>query len=358
MTRRMSGVCLLLLIGLLPGCSSLSYLHHSWQGQRDLLARAEPLEQVLQDPATDPQLATRLRHAQAIRAYASSHLQLPDNASYTRYADLQRPYALWNLFVAAPLSMDAIAHCYPFFGCIAYKGYFDQASAQAAADEWRAQGMEVYVAGIPAYSTLGWYDDPLLNSMLHWDDDYLAALLFHELAHQQFYVKDDTAFNESFATFVGQQGLREWRAAQGLEARQGDPQVLEREFVRLLLQAREQLVQLYASKRADADKLAGKAAVFAQLRSDYQAWRDQHWQGVGPYDHWFAGELNNARLLPFGLYDQWVPAFAQLYAASSGWPDFYQRVAALGELPPTAREARLQQLLQRAATEVSEAQSD
>ncbi|MEH6566815.1 MAG: aminopeptidase [Halopseudomonas sp.] len=341
----MRALALLLLIGLTTGCSSLSYLHHSWQGQRDLLARAKPLEQVLQDPATDPQLATRLRHAQQIRAFASAHLLLPDNASYTRYADLQRPYALWNLFVAEPLSMEAVPHCYPFFGCIAYKGYFDQASAETAAEHWRAKGMEVYVAGIPAYSTLGWYDDPLLNSMLHWNDDYLAELLFHELAHQQYYVKDDTAFNESFASFVGQQGLRQWRAAQGLGALQSDPRALEREFVQLLMQAREQLVQLYASDLADADKLAGKAAVFAQLRDDYQAWRNAHWQGAGPYDHWFAGELNNARLLPFGLYDQWVPAFAQLYAQSSGWADFYRRVAELGELAPAQRSAALRQLL-------------
>jgi len=349
----MRTLALLLLIGLTTGCSSLSYLHHSWQGQRDLLARAEPLEQVLQDPTTDPQLAKRLQQAQRIRAYASSHLQLPDNSTYTRYADLQRPYALWNLFGAEPLSMDAIAHCYPFFGCIAYKGYFDQATAEAAAERWRAKGMEVYVAGIPAYSTLGWYDDPLLNSMLHWDDDYLAELLFHELAHQQYYVKDDTAFNESFASFVGQQGLREWRAAQGLGALQSDPRALEREFVQLLLQAREQLVTLYASEATDSAKLAGKAEVFSQLRADYQQWRDAHWQSVAPYDHWFAGKLNNARLLPFGLYDQWIPAFAQVYAQSRDWPDFYRRVAALGELPQAQRSAALQQLLAQDAGQIA-----
>ena len=345
----MKRIGLLVMLVLLQGCSSVAYLHHSWQGQRDLLSRAQPLEEVLQNPATDPQLVKRLRQAQQIRAYASSHLQLPDNASYTRYADLQRPYALWNLFVAAPLSMDAVAHCYPFFGCIAYKGYFDQASAEEAAEHWREQGYEVYVAGIPAYSTLGWYDDPLLNSMLHWDDDYLAELLFHELAHQQFYVKDDTAFNESFASFVGQQGLREWRAQQGLDELEGDPRELEREFIKLLLQAREQLVALYASESSDADKLTAKAAVFSTLRADYQHWRDAHWQGVGPYDHWFAGELNNARLLPFGLYDQWIPAFAQVYAQSRDWPDFYRRVEALGELPDAQRNESLQNLLQRAA---------
>ncbi len=349
---------LLLLFLLVSGCSSLSYLHHSWQGQRDLLSRAEPLEQVLQDPSTDPQLVERLRHAQQIRAYASAHLQLPDNASYTRYAELPRPYALWNLFVAAPLSMDAVAHCYPFFGCIAYKGYFDQATAEAAATHWREQGMEVYVAGIPAYSTLGWYDDPLLSSMLHWDDDYLAELLFHELAHQQFYVKDDTAFNESFASFVGQQGLREWRAQQGLDALEGDPRELEREFIQLLLQAREQLVALYASESSDADKLTAKAAVFSTLRADYQHWRDAHWEGTGPYDHWFAGELNNARLLPFGLYDHWTPAFGLLYARSGGWPDFYQRVESLGELPDAERAAALEQLLEAAGKQVSESKAD
>ncbi|MGB3595972.1 MAG: aminopeptidase [Pseudomonas neustonica] len=345
----MRRIGLLVMLMLLQGCSSVTYLHHSWQGQRDLLSRAQPLETVLQNPATDPQLVKRLRQAQQIRAYASGHLQLPDNASYTRYADLPRPYALWNLFVAEPLSMDAVAHCYPFFGCIAYKGYFDQASAEEAAEHWREQGYEVYVAGIPAYSTLGWYDDPLLSSMLHWDDDYLAELLFHELAHQQFYVKDDTAFNESFASFVGQQGLREWRAEQGLTALRDDPRAQEREFVQLLLHAREQLVALYASAASDADKLAGKAAVFSQLRADYQRWRDARWQGTGPYDHWFAGELNNARLLPFGLYDQWIPAFAELYRTSGSWPAFYQAVERLGNLSDSERTAALLALLERGA---------
>ncbi|MEO1829677.1 MAG: aminopeptidase [Pseudomonas sp.] len=333
------GACLLWL----SGCSSVGYLYQSWQGQRALMARAEAIEQVIADPQTDPQLAERLRTASQIRRYAVEALELPDNTTYTRYAALPGPYPLWNLFVTDELSLAPVPHCYPFFGCIAYKGYFDQARAEQAADDWRARGKDVYVAGIPAYSTLGWYDDPLFSSMLHWSDDYLAEMLFHELAHQRFYVKDDTAFNESYASFVGQQGQREWLKALGREAL--DPVAGERlrVFVELVLGTRAELAALYQSEQSGDAKRRAKAALLAQLKVDYTAVRNQQWAGDPRFDHWFAADLNNARLLPFGLYDQWVPAFECLYQRSSGWADFHQRVEALGSLAGEARTAALGQ---------------
>ena len=333
------GACLLWL----SGCSSVGYLYQSWQGQRALMARAEPIEQVIADPQTAPQLAERLRTASQIRQYAVAALALPDNTTYTRYAALPGAYPLWNLFVTDELSLAAVPHCYPFFGCIAYKGYFDQARAEQAAADWRARGKDVYVAGIPAYSTLGWYDDPLFSSMLHWSDDYLAEMLFHELAHQRFYVKDDTAFNESYASFVGQQGQREWLKSAGRAAHDPAGRERERAFVGLVLAARSELETLYQSDQSDAAKRSGKAAILAQLRSDYASLRDSEWDGDKRFDHWFAADLNNARLLPFGLYDHWVPAFECLYQRSNGWADFPQRVEALGALAPEARTAALEQ---------------
>lgn len=346
------GACLLWL----SGCSSVGYLYQSWQGQRALMARAEPVEPLIADLQTDPQLAERLRTASQIRRYAVEALALPDNTTYTRYAALPSPYPLWNLFVTDELSLAPVQHCYPFFGCIAYKGYFDQDRAEQAAADWRARGKDVYVAGIPAYSTLGWYNDPLFSSMLHWSDDYLAEMLFHELAHQRFYVKDDTAFNESYASFVGQQGQREWLQALGREAL--DPVAGERlrVFVELVLGTRAELEALYQSEQSDDAKRSGKAAILAQLRSDYASLRDSEWNGDQRYDHWFAADLNNARLLPFGLYDQWVPAFAALYAQSSGWADFHQRVERLGRLDPQARLAALRGLCPQCAAAVQEPQ--
>ncbi|WP_373185916.1 aminopeptidase [Halopseudomonas sp.] len=330
---------------LLAGCSSIAFVQHSWQGQREVMALSVPIADLLDNPDTDPALKARLAEALAARRFASSALGLPDNQSYTRYSALPRPYVLWNLFVAPELSLEPVQHCYLFTGCLAYKGYFSLAAAQAAADDWRKQGMEVFIGDIPAYSTLGWYDDPLLSSMLHWDDDYVAMTLFHELAHQQFYVKDDTAFNESFATFVGREGLRQWRASRGLPP--PDP-ALEREqaeFTQLIMAARERLQALYATDLPDVAKRAAKEKEFTRLRSEYDRWQAERWPDSARFDGWFAGELNNASLLPFGIYDQWVPAFAELFRRVDGdWQRFYLEVERLGSAPMAERSAILDTL--------------
>jgi len=334
--------CSLLWLG---GCSTLGYLNHTWQGQREVMRLSVPVTEILADHQADPALQARLELALQARRFASEQLKLPANASYTAYTALPRPYVLWNLFVTPPLSMEPQQHCYPLAGCIAYKGYFDQQLAEQAASQWREQGMDVYMAGIPAYSTLGWYDDPLLSSMLHWSDDYVAGLIFHELAHQQFYVRNDTAFNESFASFVEQQGLRQWRQERNLPSPDINIERQRREFVELMLQARADLTELFASQLPSDQQLAAKAARFQQLQSDYQHLRDQHWAGSPRYDGFFTEPLSNAHLLPFGLYDQWVPAFAMLFEQSGkDWPVFYSAVRQLGRLSPESREAALHAL--------------
>ena len=327
---------------LLVGCSSIAFVQQSWQGQREVMALSVPIEELLKSPDTDLQLKKRLAEAQAAREFASSALGLPDNASYTRYSALPRSYALWNLFVAPELSLEPVQHCYLFTGCLAYKGYFALEAAQTAAAKWREQGMEVFIGDIPAYSTLGWYDDPLLSSMLHWADDYLAMTLFHELAHQQFYVKDDTAFNESYATFIGREGLRQWRASRGLPPPNLELEQQEAEFTNLMMAMRERLQAVYASDLPDTAKRKAKQAEFARLRRDYANWRDARPAQRQRFDGWFAGEVNNASLLPFGLYDQWLPAFAELFQRSGAdWQRFYREVERLGSLSTNERQAAL-----------------
>ncbi len=339
-----AGLVIVLIVLLASGCSNIAFVQQSWLGQREVMALSVPIVELLESPATDPVLKARLAEALAARHFASTALGLPDNLSYTRYSALPRPYALWNLFVAPELSLEPIQHCYLFTGCLAYKGYFSREAADAAAQDWQRQGMDVFIGDIPAYSTLGWYDDPLLSSMLHWDDDYVALTLFHELAHQRFYVKDDTAFNESFASFVGQQGLRQWRASKGLPPPDPGLERQQAEFNRLIMTTRERLQQVYASDQPEATARVAKEAEFARLRRDYQRWRDEQWQGSNRFDGWFGGELNNASLLPFGLYDQWVPAFARLFdQAGRDWLAFYQAVEKIGRLSPVERERALLQ---------------
>lgn len=329
----------------LSGCSSLGYYGQLADGQVRLLAAREPVAEVVDDPARDPALRQRLALSQEARAFASAELGLPDNRSYRLYADIHRPNVVWNVFATPELSLHPLTHCFPIAGCVAYRGYYGEAGAQAEAKRLQAEGMDVYVGGVEAYSTLGWFDDPILSSMLRWGDQRLAETIFHELAHQKFYLPGDTAFNESFASFVEAEGGRRWREARGLPDEAPRLAEQRKRFTQLVLDTRERLKTLYASPRSEADKRSGKAAEFDRLRREYAQMRDRDWGGKAPFDAWVNGPLNNAKLLPFGLYDQWVPAFAALFAQVGGnWPAFYARVEKLGTLAPAERTAALERL--------------
>lgn len=335
---------------LLCGCSSLRYYAQAAHGQGELILHRRAVSAVLRDPATDPVLAARLALALAARRFASQQLGLPDNRSYTGYVELQRPYVVWNVFAAPPFSVEAVPQCFPIAGCVAYRGWFAKADALADAARLRARGDDVWIGGVPAYSTLGWFADPILSSMLRWDDDELDGTIFHELAHQLIYVKGDTAFNESFASFVQDEGLRKWRQSRGLPPPDERTQVIDDGFARLVLDLRARLKMLYASglyaSVLDAAAMtAAKQREIAAFRVRYAAWRDQHWPHDHRYDAWVAAPINNARLLPFGLYDRWKPAFAVLFErAGRSWPAFYVRVCALAREPEAQREKKLQAL--------------
>ncbi len=330
----------------LSACGSLRYYAQAVQGQGELIVHRRPIDKLLRDPHTDPTLAARLQLALQARRFASRQLGLPNNRSYTGYVQLDRPYVVWNVFAAPRYSVQAVPQCFPIAGCVAYRGWFSEAAAKADAARLRAEGNDVWIGGVPAYSTLGWFADPVLSSMLRWDDDELAGTIFHELAHQLIYVKGDTAFNESFATFVQVQGLRAWRASRGLPAQEGHQQAMADGFTRLVLDLRERLKNLYASGADEATMEQGKQRQIGAFRARYERWRRQHWPGDHRYDAWVAQPINNARLLPFGLYDQWTPAFAALFQrAERSWPAFYAEVRALARESKTQRDQELQRLL-------------
>lgn len=334
------------MILLLNGCSSLSYYGQLASGQLQLLRAREPMAKVIADPTRDARLRTHLAQSQKARAFASEHLHLPDNQSYRLYADIGRPFVVWNVFATSEFSLSPQNHCFPIAGCVAYRGYYSQSAARGEAAIQRLQGMDVSIGGVEAYSTLGWFNDPILNSMMGWGDERLATLIFHELAHQRLYVKDDTEFNESFATFVEQEGTRQWRAFRGLPP-ENDSKLKQRDqFIQLILDTRSRLEKLYAQPLAAAQMRERKAAEFERFRHDYRTMRDSQWAGDKRYDAWVNAPLNNARLLPFGLYDQWVPAFAALFRQVDGdWLRFYAQVERLGELPATERKAALKALV-------------
>ncbi|PQP03770.1 MULTISPECIES: aminopeptidase [Pseudomonas] len=335
------GVILLLL----NGCSSVSYYGQLASGQLHLLWAREPVASVIADPDRDRQLRARLAQSQKARMFASQHLHLPDNQSYRLYADIGRPFVVWNVFATPEFSLKPQNHCFPVAGCVAYRGYYSQSAARGEAALQRLQGMDVSIGGVEAYSTLGWFNDPIISSMMSWGDERLATLIFHELTHQRFYIKDDSEFNESFATFVEQEGTRQWRAFQGLPPDDGALARQQEQFIQLLLGTRTRLERLYALPLSIDQMRERKAAAFEQLRREYRTLRDSQWAGNKRYDAWINAPMNNARLLPFGLYNQWVPAFSVLFRQVDGdWVKFYAAVEKLGALPMEERKAALKAL--------------
>ncbi|WP_407297883.1 aminopeptidase [Stutzerimonas zhaodongensis] len=327
----------------LSGCST--YYGQLAVGQLDVLRQRESVAAIIERPQTDPQLRQRLALAQQARRFASSTLALPDNGSYQVYADIQRPYVVWNVFATEAFSVAPLTHCFPIAGCVAYRGYYQEGRARGAAALLKARGYDTTVAGVEAYSTLGWFDDPLLSSMLRWDDERLAGLIFHELAHQQVYLADDTAFNESFASFVEHEGLRQWRVSRGLPPRSEALRNQYADLSKLVLATRDRLAAIYASGLSEPAMRAAKREEFMRMRQAYRQLRDGPWKGNGRFDRWMAQPLNNASLVPFGLYDRWVPAFSALFKQAGGdWLRFYEEVAALGRLPPDERNRQLDAL--------------
>ncbi len=332
------------------GCGSIGYYAQSVAGHLRLVGAAKPVPEWLADEATPEATRERLRLSQRMRDFAVSELKLPDNASYRRYADLKRPSAVWNVVAAPELSLQLKTWCYPLMGCVGYRGYFHEDSARAHAAELRAQGLEVSVYGVPAYSTLGKlpgdaFADPLLNTFLGYPEGELARMIFHELSHQVLYVDNDTMFNESFATAVERLGSRRWLATHGgpqavaEQARRDD----RREDFRLLThQTREKLDALYQSSAGEAEKRAGKAELMARMRADYAAMKQERWAGFSGYDRWFE-EANNASLGVMAAYNELVPAFERLFEREGG--DFERFYAAARRLAALPREERRAQLL-------------
>ncbi len=322
----------------LAGCATLGFYGQAARGQAEILLGRRSIASVLSDPDTPPALHAKLVLARDARQFAATTLALPDNASYRRYTDLGRPFVVWNVFAAPALSLEPVASCFPIAGCLDYRGYFREADARRHALELERADNDVYVGGVAAYSTLGWFADPLLNTMLVWDDRRLVKTLFHELAHQRVYVADDTPFNESFAMAVADLGWARWQAAKGKSVEDDVDARREAQLVALLIEHRDALDAVYRrTDLTDARKLELKQARFEALGADYAALRDQ-WHGDTSYDEWMNVDMNNAKLASIATYHEFVPGFLALFElAGEDFTRFYARVEALGKLDATAR---------------------
>lgn len=335
----------LVLTAWLGGCANLAYYTQAVGGQMELLRRAQPISTITEDPNADPSLKRTLAKVVALRAFASRELQLPDNQSYTRYADLKRPFVVWNVFVAPEFSTEPKKWCFVGVGCVSYRGFFSKADADNFAQELRREGYDVSVGGVPAYSTLGWFNDPVLNTFIGYSETELARLIFHELAHQVMYVRDDSAFNESFATVVELEGVRRWLQRNGTAAQRAAWDATQQRqiaFTEIVLNIRRRLEAVYASGVNDTDKRAAKVHLFTELRAELTRLQTAA-GGASRSDRWHALQLNNAHLASIVTYTQLVPALQALLAQQHGdMGRFYAAVKKLSKLSAPERVAMLQ----------------
>jgi predicted aminopeptidase len=327
----------------LAGCGT-TYVAQAAKGQLQILTARKPITKVLADPAADAALKKRLEVVSEARAFASRELGLPNNKSYTSYADLKREFVVWSVVATPEFSVIPREWCFPIVGCVAYRGYFRKASAEAFAETLRKEGLDTMVGGVPAYSTLGKFNDPILNTMMIYGDDELASIMFHELSHQLVYIQDDTAFNEAFAVAVEEEGLARWLKFRGRESdldKYQKRRARQAEGVALVAQFRGELGALYGMNIDREIMRERKAQVFARLVMELRA-LDKRFGTESRLAEELEGKPNNARLASLATYYDCVPGFERLLAGEQhDLPRFYAAARALAKLPREERRSQL-----------------
>jgi predicted aminopeptidase len=338
--RLAAALAFILLLTQIEAC----YYVQAARGQMDLLNKRRALDEVIDDDEVSADIRARLVMVREARQFSIDELMLPDNDSYRSYADLQRDYVVWNVFAAPEFALQPKRWCYPVAGCVAYRGYFSEDAATRKAEKLDKQGFDTTVGGVSAYSTLGRFSDPVLNTMMRWSDADLVATLFHELAHQKLYIKGDTAFNESFATAVADIGLERWLASRGQLEQLGTRQqgrTLRREVMQLVDASKGQLRSLYESGLDEANMRKEKERILQELSTSAEEKIAAH----GSARNWLAAPLNNARLASLGLYEGNLDAFRTVFReCEQQLPCFYQRAEELAQLAEDNRRNELQRL--------------
>ena len=334
-------------------CRSLPYYEQAINGQMQILQNQQPISDLIEDPDTSPGLRDKLIFIQSAREFAEKELLLPVNDHYLSYVELNRPFVVWNVFAAPELSLTPETWCFPIVGCVVYRGYFKEEDARRFGDALAEEGFDVYIGGAIAYSTLGWFDDPVLSTFINLGASDTAALIFHELAHGLLYIPDDTAFNESFATAVEQEGLKRWQMSTNEPQGYADWQRKRRQrqqFTALVSKYRARLQQVYESKLPTHAKRSQKAAVFARMQSEFKTLKS-HQPEMAVYSAWFKQPLNNAQLISVSTYNDWVPAFSKMLSDTGGdLKKFYEKCRQLAKKEPQERHRILTDYLQNVHT--------
>ncbi len=334
-------LALLLSCCLLTGCESVTFYSQAIAGQLSILTKRQSIKKLLAQGQLSEAKAQRFALIEDMLHFAEQKLQLPVGKTFSTYVDLQRDYVVWNVFAAPTYSVQPHEWCYPIAGCANYRGYFSEHKARAYADKLAARGFDTYVAGVKAYSTLGWFNDPILNTFLPFSDARLAGLVFHELAHKVVYIPGDTDFNESFARAVEIAGVKRWlaaRASDQLFAAFQQRQQVHEQFVSLVETLREKLQIAYQAAESDTGKRNAKTQVFAEFELEFTSFVEQH-PAAKRYRFWVKQAANNAKLVPISSYNRWVPAFEALL--QSDFEPFYEQCRQLAKQDKEQRDSFL-----------------
>lgn len=330
-----------LLAIVLVSCETVGYYAQAARGQLTIVFAREDIQHLIERPDLSQELAGKFAKVMDIREFAESELGLPVGGNYSSYVDVEREHVVWNVFAAPEFSVDPVNWCYPIAGCVAYRGYFSQQSALSYAAKLEEDGFDVYTGGVDAYSTLGWFEDSLLSTVLNRADYQLAGLIFHELAHQLVYLPGDTTFNESFATAVEREGVRRWLAKSNKDFNI-DAALLDydrqQQFVDLVGGYRDRFESLYQLEINESSMRSQKLELQQTLREEYAVLKQQ-WQGYEGYDGWFSRSLNNAQLSTVASYNDLLPFFAAVFEQSNqDFSTFYAEVSRLADLPEQERD--------------------
>jgi predicted aminopeptidase len=358
---RIALVLLLLAVGL-SGCDTFRFYRQAIKGQYQMIVHQQNSERLAADPRTPARLKEKLQLIGKLRAFADQNLKLPVDGHYLKYVDVHRPFVVWNVEAAPEFSMEPKGWWYPLVGRLEYRGYFAEKTARDYGAKLGAKGFDVYIGGVEAYSTLGWFKDPILNTFIFNPEPDLAETLFHELGHQRVFARGDTDFNEAFATTVGQEGARRWLQAHADPvARTNYDHALKhtREFAALIMQTRLRLEALFGDERDENGKVKAsrkpnpaspdelrrqKGALIERLRAEYVELKAA-WGGQSQYDEWFAREINNAKLNSVAAYYDLVPGFEHLLALHGGdLEKFYDAAQRLADKPKKERHEWLRTL--------------
>jgi len=307
-------IILFLFTAVISGCSTVNYYAQSIQGQFEIIQKRQNIKHLLSNSTLSNSLRNRLETVIELRRFSNDQLGLPNNNSYLSYADLERDYVIWNIFATETFSLSPVKWCYLVVGCLGYRGYFSETEARQHALKLKEQGHDIYLGGVSAYSTLGWFDDPVLNTMLRWSDIQLATVMFHELAHQQLYIKNDTEFNESYAEAVAMIGVIKWleqRSDKKLLFEYMQSQSQDKQFISLVMKYKAKLSNLYQSEIDKKQMLIQKEMAFKQMEDEYNV-ISRNWKKDN-YAYWFSTGLNNAKLAAIVTYQQYVSSFINIY---------------------------------------------